>query len=193
MDKNHQKTRKIVGIGVFAAIVVVLQFVSMGLRFSMFSITLTLLPVVVGAALFGVGAGAILGAVFGLAVLLTGDANAFFVVNPIGTIFTVMLKGTAAGFLSGLVYNLLSGKNETIASICSAVTAPITNTGIFIICCYIFFMDTVSGWASAMGFENATAYIFIGLAGINFLIELAINLVLSPVIVRLVHIAKKEK
>lgn len=192
MDKNHVNVRKVVGIGIFAAIVVVLQFISMNLRFTMFSITLTLVPIVVGAAVYGLEAGAILGAVFGLTVLLTGDANPFIAISPLGTVLVVMVKGIAAGFLAGLVYRLTAKKSDIVGAIAAAVTAPVVNTGIFTVGCFIFFLDTLTEWGSAAGFDNVGAYIILSLAGINFLIELAINLVLSPVIVRLIHIGKKE-
>ena len=74
MKTNKQRIQRITGIGLFSAAVIVLQFVSMSVRFTTFSITLTLIPIVVGAAIYGIGAGAWLGLVFGLAVLLTGDA-----------------------------------------------------------------------------------------------------------------------
>ncbi|MCI7690841.1 MAG: ECF transporter S component, partial [Oscillospiraceae bacterium] len=94
-------TSTIVGIGLLTAIVVVLQFVSMALRFGTFSITLTLVPIVVGAALYGWKTGAWLGLVFGVAVLLTGDAAAFLAINIPGTIATVLVKGTMAGLCAG--------------------------------------------------------------------------------------------
>ena len=93
MKTNKQRIQQITGIGLFSAAVVVLQFVSMSLRFTTFSITLTLIPIVVGAAIYGVTAGGWLGFVFGLAVLLTGDAAAFLTVNFPGTIITVLAKG----------------------------------------------------------------------------------------------------
>ena len=91
----------------------------MALRFGTFSITLVLIPVVVGAALYGVGAGAWLGLVFGFAVLISGDAASFMVVHPLGTVLTVLCKGTAAGFVSGLAYRLLAKKSLTLAVVMS--------------------------------------------------------------------------
>ena len=73
----------------------------------------------------------------------------------------------------------------------AAISAPITNTGIFLIGCLLFFMPTIRGWAEAMGFSNAGNYMIFGLAGLNFLIEMAISIVRSPVIVRLVQIGRK--
>ena len=43
----------------------------------------------------------------------------------------------------------------------------------------------------AMGFANAADYAFLGLAGVNFLIEIAVNLLLAPMIVRLIKIGNK--
>ena len=77
--------------------------------------------------------------------------------------------------------------------IASAVICPVVNTGIFLIGCVLFFMEPVSAWAEAMGFgENVVGYMFLGLAGGNFLFELLFNVALSPVIVRLVRLGKMK-
>ena len=102
--KGKINTNTIIGLGLLTAIVVVMQFISMGLRFGTFSITLTLIPIVVGSALYGWSSGAWLGFVFGVTVLLTGDANLFLAVNIPGTIITVILKGTLAGAAAGFVH-----------------------------------------------------------------------------------------
>ena len=185
-----KKTKKIVMMGLLTAMVFVLQFVSMSIRTATFSITLSLVPIVVGAALYGKWAGAWLGFVFGVAVLLTGDANAFLAVNVPGTIITVILKGTLAGFASGVVYELLRKKNDTVATFVSGVLTPIVNTGVFILGCLAFFMPTIREWA---GGSNAVKFIFVGLIGFNFFIELAVNLILSPSIARIIKIGRKEK
>lgn len=185
-------TSTIVGIGLLTAIVIVLQFISMALRFGNFSITLTLIPIVVGAALFGRKTGAWLGLVFGAAVLLTGDAAAFLTVNVFGTIATVLVKGTAAGFCAAAVYRLIAKKNEIAAVLVSSVVAPVVNTGIFLLGCRIFFYDTVVAWGEGLGFENAFIYMIVGLVGINFLIELGTNLVLNPAILRIIKIGRKK-
>lgn len=182
-------TRTIVGLGLLTAIVVVLQFVSMWLRFSAFSITLTLVPIVVGAALYGWKAGAWLGFVFGLAVLLTGDANVFLAVNPVGTVVTVLLKGALSGLCTGLVYRLVSAKSRIAAVVASAVTAPVVNTGIFFLGSLVFFYDTLKEWA---GGGDVIGYIFVALIGFNFFIELGINLVLNPAIVLIIKQGKKS-
>ena len=222
----NNKTKQIVGIGLFTAIVIVLQFLGGSIRFGVFSISLVLIPIVVGAAVYGWQAGAWLGCAFGIAVLLSGDAAAFMTVNALGTVLTVLVKGTAAGLCAGLaykfiyillnryaqkrmqfiknrfgigeccetgVYNYISRYNRYIAVVASAVVCPIVNTGVFLLGCELFFMDTIAGWGAAAGFPNVASYMFLGLAGTNFLIELAISIVLSSTIVRIIQIGKSGR
>lgn len=189
--KVNTKTKNLVGIGLFTAIVVVLQFLGGSIKFGMFSISLVLVPIVVGSAVYGWKAGAWLGFAFGGAVLLSGDAAAFMVIDPIATVAVVLIKGTACGLMAGLLYMLLEKVNKYVAVFSAAIICPVVNTGIFLLGCQLFFLDTVAEWGKALGFDNAAAYMFLGLAGANFLIELGVNLVLGPVIVRLIKIGKK--
>lgn len=186
------KTRNITLIAVFTAIVAVLQFVGATIRFGTFSISLVLVPIVIGAALCGPYAGAWFGFVFSMIVLFT-DSAAFMVINPLGTILTVLIKGTLAGYLAGLVYKLNEKKQNRYVSVgLAAVTAPVVNTGIFLLGCRLFFFETIKTWGAAAGFDNAYVYMLVGFVGINFLLELLINIILSPVIVRLIDYGKKR-
>ena len=187
----NKKTKTMVGIGLFTAIVMVLQFLGGSIRFGVFSISLVLVPIVVGAAVYGWKAGSWLGFMFGVAVLLSGDAAAFMVVHPLGTVLTVLAKGSCCGLVAGFVYHLLANKNKFAAVIAAALICPVVNTGVFLIGCWLFFLETVAEWGRALGYENVAAYMFLGLAGGNFLVEVAVNMLLSPVIVRLIAIGKK--
>lgn len=187
----NTKTKTMVGVGVFTAIVVILQLLGGGIKFGVFSISLVLVPVVVGAAVYGRKAGAWLGFTFGAAVLLSGDAAAFLVIDPLATVLVVLLKGIACGFSAGFVYHLLHGVSRTIAVFSAAVICPVVNTGIFLLGCQFFFLETVAEWGAAMGYENVGAYMFLGLAGVNFIIELCTNIILAPVIVRLIRFRNK--
>ena len=189
--RRKQDSQKLVFAAILTALVIVLQYISMALRFGTFSITLTLVPIVIGAAVCGIGIGAWLGFVFGVIVLLSGDAAPFLAVDYLGTIATVLVKGTLCGLTAGVVYNSLKNKNKYLAVMAAAVVCPIVNTGVFLVGCYVFFLETVKAWGVSLGFSNATAYMFIGLAGINFVIELATNIILAPVIVRVLKFAKK--
>lgn len=191
MDKTkHFDTGTIVGLGLLTAIVVVLQALAVGIRFGVFSISLVLVPIIVGAALYGKAAGAWLGFVFGIVVLFT-DAGAFLAVSVPGTIVTCILKGTLAGLAAGAVYRLVSRKNSVAAAITAGIVSPIVNTGVFILGCAVFFMDTIAEWAAGAGFDNAWAYMLTAFVGINFLVEMAINLVLSSAIVIIIRVGQK--
>lgn len=190
MAEKKFSTRKLTGLAILTALVVILQFLP--IKGPFFLITLTLVPIVIGSALYGAFSGAWLGFIFGVTVLLSGDAAAFLTINIPGTIATVLVKGTLAGLAAGLVYKLASKVNRYFGVICSALVAPVVNTGIFLLGCRLFFMDTVNGWAAASGYENVGAYMILSLVGINFLIELGVDLVCSPVILRLINIRKKE-
>ena len=186
--KKNTKTSKVVGLGLFTAIVVVLQLLGSFIKFGTFSITLVLAPIVIGAALYGIGAGAYLGLVFGATVLISGDAAAFLTINPIGTVIIVLLKGMLAGLAAGLVYSLISKASSLAGVIVAGVVCPIVNTGIFLAGCYIFFQEWLVAVFGTTGFVTVVA----GLVTINFAIELGINMVLSTAIVKIIDLGKKQ-
>lgn len=186
--KKNTKTAKIVGIGLFTAIVIVLQLVASAIKFGPFSITLVLAPIVIGAALYGIGAGAWLGCVFGVSVLISGDAAAFLTISPIGTVLTVLAKGALAGLVAGLLYKALEKKSSLAAVIVAGVACPVVNTGIFICGCYAFFQEWLTAVFGTTGFVTVVG----GLVTINFAIELGINLVLATAIVKIIDIGKKQ-
>lgn len=189
---NSEKIHKMVGTGVLTAVVIVVYLLTMGISVGPFNITFALIPIVVGAALYGWATGGWLGLVFGAMVLFTGGANAFLVINVPGTIITVLVKGAAAGLVPGLIYSALEKKNRWAVTICAAAAAPIVNTGIFLLGCLAFFMGTINEWAAGAGIENAGVYMVTVFVGVNFLVELGANLLLSSVIVRIVDIVKNK-
>jgi len=193
MSVKNFDTKKMVLLAILTAMVVVLQVMAVFLKpfFPMFTISTVFIPITIGAALCGIYAGAWLGLVFGFAVLISGDANLFLSINAGGTILTVLAKGTLAGLAAAIVYKLFENESKTFAVIFAAVACPAVNTGIFVAGCYLFFLPTISAWAEEAGFLNAAFFIFFGMIGINFFIEMAINMFFSPVITRLIDYGKK--
>jgi len=197
LEKEQEKRkdlriRKITGLGVLTAVVIVLQLFGTGIRFGPFAVSLVNVPICIGAILYGVTGGLWLGLVFGMVVLLSGDAALFLVVSIPGTIITVLAKGMAAGAGAGAVYRLLSEKHRTLASAVSALACPVINTGLFLVGCMLFFMDTMRSWAAAAGMENVAVYMLVGLVGINFIAELIVSAVLTPVLIRLIGMIRKN-
>ena len=190
MTKN--KIQRMTILAVFTALIIGLQWLGSFIRFGPFSISLVLVPLVIAAILEGPLAGAYLGGIFGLAVFLSGDAAAFLTVSVPGTVLTVMLKGILAGFAAGAVYKLLKNHNKYVAMIVAAVICPIVNTLVFILGCFAFFWGTLQEWGSSLGFTNTFVYLIVGMIGLNFLLELLVNLVFSPAIVRVIDIGKTK-
>ena len=199
---QKQKTLFMVQLSMLVALVVVLQLVSAIIPpiGGMVSITLTLVPVVVGAILFGVKGGFILGFTFGAIVLincitaLDPGGNILWSANPFFTALICFVKGIAAGVIPAVLYSAVKGKGENIgngrkfgASLVAALSAPIANTGLFVCGMLLFFTDTLRAWA---GDKDIITYILLGLAGLNFLVEFLINIVLTPAIARIAEVVK---
>lgn len=182
------KTQKVVGTGLFTAIIIALQMLASAIKFGPFSITLVLAPIVIGAALYGIGAGAWLGLTFGVTVLISGDAAAFLTINPIGTVITVIAKGMVAGIVAAMIYKAIEKKNKTVAVVAAGIACPIVNTGIFLVGCYLFFRE----WLIAVFGTTGFATVITGLVSVNFAVELGINMLLASVIVRIIDLGKKQ-
>lgn len=189
-SKNSKNVRKLTYLAIFTAMIFVLQLISFLMRGPMFSLTFVLVPIVIAVAICGFHAGPWLGFVFGVAVLVTGDANAFLAVNPVATVFVVLLKGTLAGLCAAFVYQLLEKKNRYLSVILAAISAPIVNSGVFFAGCLLFFKDYLSGLAPEG--QSVIEFIVLVLIGTNFLIEIAVNLILVPTIFRVIEIVKKK-
>ena len=193
-NTSKSNVYRLTGLGILTAIIIVLQVLTTFVRFGPFSITLALIPIVVGAAMYGKGAGAYLGAVFSVVVVIMcitgGDVGGFMVwsANPVMCVIMCMLKGTAAGFLAGLMYQLVGKKNQLLGVILAALISPIANTGIFINGMLLFFRETLASWA---GGSDLLTYIIMGLTGVNFLVELGVNIVLSPIVVKIIDAVRK--
>ena len=193
---NNQKIKRMAGIALLMAFVVVMQFVG-GIipPVGGFTISLVLIPIVLGAAVFGPGAGALLGATFGAVVYINCITGAdpggamVFQANPILCFLVVMGKGILAGLASGAVYKLLKNKNSYIAMLLAAIVCPVVNTGIFVVCMLLFFIDVLAAWA---GGADIVGYILTGLILANFVPELIINVAFSPAGQRIIHVTKMK-
>lgn len=179
-------TKNLVMYALLTAIVVILQLVAeAGIKVGPCTLSFVLVPIVVGSALCGWKCGGWLGFVFAVVVLLCPSTQTFYAISIPGTIITVLVKGIAAGLAAGKVYRLFFHRNKTVAVILAAIVTPIVNTGIFLIGCRLFFFEAVKGWA---GDGNVVAFMFLSLAGFNFLFELVTNILLSPAAVRIIKI-----
>lgn len=190
------KTRKLAGLAIFTAIIVVLQILCTFVRFGPFSITLALAPIIIGAAVYGAGSGAYLGFVMGLVVLITGicgwdggTVNYLMNINAFATIVLCLLKSIVAGWAAGAIYKIFARKSILLGVIAAGIVCPVVNTGLFILLLSLFFRSTLEVWA---GGTSVMKYIIVSLTGINFLIELLVNLVLASTITRIIKSGVKK-
>ncbi|MDY2837602.1 MAG: ECF transporter S component [Bilifractor sp.] len=191
------KVQRMTMLAILAAIVIVLQ-VAVSIPLGPFTITLTLVPIIIGAILDGPAGGAFLGAVFGAVVsiqVITGAAGAFSTMmleyQPVATILVCLLKGTLAGLVSGLFFRLFSRIHYYSGVLLAAIIAPIVNTGIFSVAALAIFRGLIAG---ALGTDQNLLGVFLTtFIGLNFVVEFAINVALTPVIIRIVRIVKKDR
>lgn len=194
-EKRFFTAKNVTIFGVLTAIIVVLQIFGSYFRIGTISLSFVLVPIVIGGILTGVIGGTILGFIFGVITLVMGIVGAdqftfiLFSDHPFLTILTCVIKGSAAGFMSGFVYKLLKDKNLTLSTFAASAVAPIVNTGLFIVGAFCM-ADTLNSNFVAEN-SNVVYFIFIGCAGINFLIELAINLVLAPSVCKIIKAVKR--
>lgn len=206
-------------MSIFTALVVVLQLIGSAIHIGPVSISLVLIPIVVGAAVYGPAAGSALGAVFGVVVVIGtvsgADPGANFLWNmrPFWTVFFIMLKGILCGWLAGLTYvaavkkqsflgfpygdiqpeglrKKLIDRRALLAVMLAAIVCPVVNTGVFTLGMVTVFREALVIWAAG---ADLVYYVFIGLIGVNFIAELVINIVLSPVVVRIIRASGKKE
>ncbi len=196
--KTNQKILRMVELAMLAAIIVVLQQIVIPLPGGL-TLSLVLIPIVVGAVMFGPAAGAILGGVFGIVVtflVMTARAGELstmmWVANPIVTALVCVLKGVAAGWCAGLVARAFK-KRAFVGIVLAAAVAPIVNTGIFLVGMLTVFREVMMTFAANIGMAGTGAVYFavVVLVGVNFLIEFAANLILSPTIAAIVKAVRK--
>ncbi len=196
---KNSKTTKLVELGIFVALVLVIQLLGGAVKVGPISISLVLIPIAVGGILLGPLCGAVLGLTFGVATVIGGltGADPFTATllnsGAWGAVFTTLLclvKGTMAGFVSALIYKLLAPKSKVAAVLLAAVAAPVVNTGLFILGALTVLNSLITQNFVGSG-SNIIYFVFIGCAGVNFLIELAVNVIFTPAIRRILTAVRR--
>lgn len=195
---KNAKIKRMVGIALLMAMVIVLQFVGSMIPpiGGTVSISLVLIPIIVGAAIYGPSAGAILGATFAVVTLINCITGAdpggamVFQANPFMCVLVVVGKSVLCGVASGLVYALIRKKNAYVAMLCAAIICPVVNTGVFVTCMLLFFKPVLSVWA---GGTDVITYVLTGLVLCNFVPEMILNVVFSPAGHQITRIVNKIK
>ena len=184
--------KKITGVAVLLAIEIVLQTIGNYISLGPISINLSLIPIALGAIMYGPFAGALLGFINGVVVLFAPSTQALFLAYaPLGTVITCLLKCTIAGLVAGFAYKLIAKKNSLLAAIIASLLVPIINTGLFALASFTIVIKAIE--ALNGGNANLMRFVFIALIGWNFIFELSVTAVLSPTLARVINIIKKEQ
>ena len=199
MSTIKTKTLRLVQLGLLSGLIILLQmYVVIPLPGSL-TLSLVLVPIVVGAVLYGPGAGAALGGIFGLVVSIMAIqgqlgllTNMMVAYNPLLTVIVCMLKGIGAGFVPGIIAKAFK-KRRFAGILLAAAAAPITNTGIFLLGMFTVFRSVMDEFATNIGMGGMSAIYFavVVLVGVNFIIEFSANIILSPAIASIVNAVKK--
>ena len=195
---KNAKIKRMVGIALLMAMVIVLQFVGSMIPpiGGTVSISLVLIPIIIGAAVYGPSAGAILGMTFAVVTLINCVTGAdpggamVFQASPVLCVLVVVGKSILCGVVSGWIYGLISRKNAYIGMLCAAIVCPIVNTGTFVACMLLWFKPVLSAWA---GGTDVITYVLSGLVLCNFLPEMLLNVVFSPAGHQITRVVKKSK
>ena len=195
MNSKFFTTKNVVYLAILTTLLVVLNL--LGTVFKIVTnVNLTLIPIVVGALTLGIKGGLILGLISGLMTFIFGVTgldpftNFLFTQHPVLTFLVCTVKITAAAVLGAFVYNLLKNKNKYVATFIASAVVPVVNTLIFILGALLM-SDTISVFANAEG-VSVIYFLVIICAGINFLIELGINLLVAPAIHTVIRVVDKQ-
>ena len=195
--KQKQQILYLVQLALLTAVIMALHFSGVAIPAFGTKISLVLIPIALGSMLLGPAAGAILGFIYGMTVFVTlgvmhmDPFTGFLFDNtPVMAALICTVKTTAAGFVAGWVYRVLSKKNVWLAVFVAAALVPTVNTGVFVLGCFLIY-STISEFAAGAGY-SAVYFILIVCAGVNYVLELAINLIFSPALERLVRLLSKK-
>ena len=191
MDKN--KTTTIVGTALLTAILVVLQILSNYITIGTVSINLSMIPIVIGAILYGPAVGLFLGLVDGLVIIFSPSTQAiFFPITVVGTVIVCLLKTGLAGFVAGYIYRVFKNSNNKLGIVLATLLVPIINTGLFSVAALTIFRSFLESLVS-VDYANIYVVLLFLVIGVNFIVEFSLNAVLSPTMIYLFNIRSNRR
>ena len=174
---NRKLIGKMTGTAILAALIFIFQIIGNYVSIAGISINLALIPIAIGAILYGPWAGLLLGTINGICVL--PGSGLFLGISLWGTILCCVLKTGLAGFISGWLFKLFKGKAIVPGMVICSLIIPIINTGIFSLFALTLFKQ---GLIEYFGVDNSSfvSFLFIGLIGVNFIFEIVSIAILTP-------------
>ncbi len=185
-----KKNKFVVDCAILCSLTVVLQILStLMTNYLQFSLTLALIPVAIACVHYGAKCGMIVSAAMGItlfiecAVGFDVGGGIMFALSPFKTFIGSALRVFLAACCVILVAALTAKfKDKKWRSFLVSALLPVFNTGFFLIAFITLFNPLLHEWASAQS-ATVVSYIFLGLVGVNFIIEVITCVALCPAIV----------
>lgn len=201
VKKTFFTAKNIATIGILMALVIVLQMFCGSINIAgLITLNFSLIPIVLGAIVLGPVAGALLGFANGIVILIqviltpTGFYYIIWTYSPVITTLICIVKTTVAGFVGGIVFRLISKKNTLAATFTTAAIVPVINTALFVLGC-LCMTDTILIYQDTMpDYDGMNIFVFIcvGIVTVNFFIEFALNLIVSPALNSVYRVVEKQ-
>lgn len=189
MSKKEKQIplKSVIGLAVFALIIVVMAFTPAGfLKTGNLEASFLVVPVAIGAILLGPTYGAVLGLVMGVVSFAqcfgaSDMGSALFGVSAVNTFLLCVIPRVICAWMAGVFYDLLSKIDKTgfVPQIAAAVVCPLFNFILFMLGLSLLFGQTpyllnmqTQMNASGIGF-------YFALGGMNLLYELLASVVLT--------------
>jgi len=180
------RTLMLAQVAVLAAIMAILDRTGLGyFKIGVFSLTIMMVPVIIGGITLGPLAGAVLGGVFGVTILFLPETQFFMGVNPVATIVLVVgARGLLVGFLSGVMFRAFRrfDKPGTWAYAATGLLSSLLNTFVLIVGLALVFSKHLEN--TRMGVFTT----FITALGVQALIEAVICTLIAGVVAKSVNV-----
>lgn len=198
IKKTGLNTLKLTQTAILSAVIIMMAFIPfLGyIHLGPLSATTLVIPVAIGAAVVGPSAGAVLGFVFGLTSYiqcfgLDPFGTTLNEINPFFTLIMCFVPRILMGFLTGLIYKVVSKASPIAGAIVCSVAAPALNTVLFIGSLMLFFGSSDYIRSFGDSFISIIALLVTWNAVFELVTTGVLGSVISPLIVKLEHKFKK--
>ncbi len=182
----------------FTAIIVIMGFTPLGyIKIGVIEVTFLMIPVAIGATVLGPVWGIFFGAVFGLTSFIqcfgySPFGVALLAINPVGTFITCLVPRILMGYLTGIIFRLISkiDKTKIISFIVTSISGALLNT-IFFVASFLILFRNANLEAFAMDLSTMSVMnVILVLVTFNSILEIivcgVIGTALSKVLVKFI-------
>ena len=202
--KTAFSTRMLVQLALFVAIILLMKITGLSsIHIGPLNMTLTMIPIAIGAMLLGPVPGALLGAFYGITSLydaISGGSvltHAFFQISPFHTVILCVVLRACVGYLTGVLFLLFfrADRRRTACFFLGGLAAPLLNTLLFMgyIVLVFYRTDTVQGYVERLGASGPFTFVVL-FVGVQGLVEAATGCVIGGSVAKgVAHALKRDR